>query len=118
MRPPLPLVTAAPLAPHPPGATAWTGQVVVVGGAHDMDAVSSVVLSLVVLVRPLSWCGLILPLTPSKLHPYIEAPIPLIVGVTAVPEGVDLYDTVMVDLTKGTVRVCAPHVLVCHCDVV
>jgi hypothetical protein len=85
--------------------------VVVVGGAHDMDAVSSVVLSLVVLVRPLSWCGLILPLTPSKLHPYIEAPIPLIVGVTAVPEGVDLSDSVVVDLTKGTVG--APGAPVC-----
>ncbi len=58
----------------------------------------------VVLVRPLSWCGLILPLTPSKLHPYIEAPIPLIVGVTAVPEDVDLCDCVVVDLARGTVR--------------
>jgi hypothetical protein len=67
----------------------------------------------VVLVRPLSWCGLILPLTPSKLHPYIEAPIPLIVGVTALPEDVDLSDCVIVDLARGHVREADTPVCTC-----
>ena len=53
---------------------------------ENLALVSAAVLSLLPLLRPLSWASIILPILPSKMHDFLDAPVPVICGVPDLPE--------------------------------
>ena len=56
----------------------------------DLQLLSSSVLSLISLLRPLVWAGPLIVTLPQKLKDYLESPVPLVIGVQELPEGFHL----------------------------
>ena len=52
----------------------------------NLAMLSAAVLSFIPLVRPLSWTSIILPILPSDLHDFLDAPVPIIAGVPDLPD--------------------------------
>lgn len=46
-----------------------------------IGTLAAVVLSLVALLRPFSWQSLMLPVTPTSMLAFLEAPVPFVLGV-------------------------------------
>ena len=59
------------------------------------------------LTYPLKWCGMVLPVTPAKLLPYLDAPIPALAGINETPDDEQiLTECIVVDAARGLVSVC------------
>ena len=74
--------------------------------SKDTSKLGSSVLAFVSLLAPLTWCGPLIPILPSELHHILDAPFPLIAGVTqlttrALKQRQD--DAVVVNLDKGRI---------------
>ena len=69
-------------------------RVVVVG--KDLAVVSGIVLALINLLRPLKWAGPVIVSLPASLHAFVESPVPLILGMQALPEGFQLQQGILV----------------------
>ena len=54
--------------------------------ASSLRTLSACVLSLAALLHPLEWAGPIIPILPLKLYGFLGSPVPLIVGVTSLPD--------------------------------
>lgn len=54
--------------------------------ADDLQILSACVFSLLLLLRPLSWAGPVIVTLPHTLSAYLESPVPLILGVNALPD--------------------------------
>ncbi|KAI9142912.1 hypothetical protein BKA69DRAFT_224314 [Paraphysoderma sedebokerense] len=72
--------------------------------------------SICLLLFPLKWQGILIPVLPAGLIPYLEAPVPFIVGVHSsyMPPDDDLSDVVIVNLDSNNVRVPKPVPQVPH----
>lgn len=55
-------------------------KLIIVG--HDAGMITSLVLGVLVLLRPLEWISPIIPLLPSKLLDFVESPVPIVAGYT------------------------------------
>jgi len=53
--------------------------------SSELGAVSSFVMSLKSMLCPLAWQGMFVPVLPERLHCFLDAPVPLIVGVHGMP---------------------------------
>lgn len=49
------------------------------------------------LLSPMKWCGIYIPLLPEQIHNVIESPTPFIVGMTSI-EGFDIPDVSLITL--------------------
>jgi hypothetical protein len=88
------------------GAALTEQKVVFVGGALSQEVVSSCVLALAAMLRPLSWVGPLLPTVPEHLNDLLHAPIPVLLGVPSLPpDFVQDESTVIVLLDRETVRI-------------
>jgi hypothetical protein len=52
-----------------------------------MQLLSACVLAMVSLLRPLIWAGPLIVTLPQKLYAYLDSPVPLVIGVEALPRG-------------------------------
>lgn len=66
-------------------------KVIVIG--HEPGMVSCAVMSLMSLLRPLSWVAPLIPILPLKHLDFIEAPVPIIAGVVLDGEAFSLFST-------------------------
>ena len=53
----------------------------------DINILTSIVFATVPTVRPMSWQGIFIPLLPTTISDCIDAPVPYIIGIPALPEG-------------------------------
>eukprot|EP01114_Cavostelium_apophysatum_P012324 TRINITY_DN2744_c0_g1_i3.p1 TRINITY_DN2744_c0_g1~~TRINITY_DN2744_c0_g1_i3.p1 ORF type:complete len:611 (+),score=131.35 TRINITY_DN2744_c0_g1_i3:35-1867(+) len=70
--------------------------------SRNLSAVSCVAFSMVPLLRPFVWQGLLIPILPRKLSDILGAPVPYIVGIQAAD--VENVDSVIINLDKNTVK--------------
>jgi len=52
----------------------------------NLSLLSSCILSFIPMLRPLNWCGIMLPILPVRLSEFIESPVPIIVGMSELNE--------------------------------
>lgn len=52
----------------------------------NLAMLSASVMSFQPLLHPLKWAGVFLPILPRKLHEFLEAPVPILVGVDSTPD--------------------------------
>ena len=75
--------------------------------SSDLGLLSAVTLCLPTLIRPFEYACTVIPVLPSCLFSYLEAPVPLIVGVTCLPEGWErmaAQDVTFIDLDRRAVH--------------
>lgn len=59
-------------------------QIIIV--SKNLGLVTTLILSLIPLIRPLVWQGLLVPILPSSMQDMVQAPVPFIVGIQTLPE--------------------------------
>lgn len=64
----------------------------------DLATLSAAMLSLLPLLRPFKWQGMFCPILPSRLHEFLDSPVPLLVGVQGLPS-VSLENSYLVYLS-------------------
>ncbi|OMO86723.1 hypothetical protein COLO4_20955 [Corchorus olitorius] len=81
-------------------------QIVVI--CPNLGVLSAVVLSLVPLIRPFRWQSLLLPVLPTRMLDFLDAPVPFIVGVQQKPSDLKLKTSnlVQVNVQKNQVKTC------------
>lgn len=81
-------------------------QVVVV--CPNLGVLSSVALSLVPMIRPFQWQSLLLPVLPSRMLDFLDAPVPFIVGIQHKPTDLKIKTSnlVIVNVLKDQVKMC------------
>jgi hypothetical protein len=52
----------------------------------NLAMLSAAVMACGPLLHPLKWSGVFLPILPNKMHEFLEAPVPILVGVASLPE--------------------------------
>eukprot|EP00298_Acanthocystis_sp_HF-20_P023928 c33840_g1_i1.p1 GENE.c33840_g1_i1~~c33840_g1_i1.p1 ORF type:complete len:373 (+),score=90.14 c33840_g1_i1:1-1119(+) len=73
--------------------------------SSNVGILCGVVLSLVQLMKPFIWEGMLIPLLPDNLNSFLEAPIPFIVGTLAVPYSLKSRDDVtIINIDKNTIQ--------------
>ncbi|KAL4352946.1 hypothetical protein GQ457_06G028530 [Hibiscus cannabinus] len=81
-------------------------QVVVI--CPNLGVLSAVVLSMVPLIRPFQWQSLFLPVLPTRMLDFLEAPVPFLVGLQHKPMDLKIKTSnlVQVNLLKNQVKTC------------
>lgn len=85
-------------------------QIVVI--CPNLGILSSVVLSLIPMIRPFEWQSLLLPVLPKAMLDFLEAPVPFIVGIQHKSNEVSskISNTIRVNVYKNQVKTCSiPH---------
>eukprot|EP01102_Stenamoeba_stenopodia_P010060 TRINITY_DN2991_c0_g1_i2.p1 TRINITY_DN2991_c0_g1~~TRINITY_DN2991_c0_g1_i2.p1 ORF type:complete len:209 (-),score=28.77 TRINITY_DN2991_c0_g1_i2:59-685(-) len=59
-------------------------QIIIV--SRNLGLLTTIILSLVPLIRPLVWQGLLVPILPANMQDMVQAPVPFIVGIQTLPE--------------------------------
>ncbi|OMO98698.1 hypothetical protein CCACVL1_04100 [Corchorus capsularis] len=93
-------------------------QIVVI--CPNLGVLSAVVLSLVPLIRPFRWQSLLLPVLPTRMLDFLDAPVPFIVGVQQKPSDLKLKTSnlVQVNVQKNQVKTCHLPTLPRHKELV
>lgn len=53
---------------------------------EDLALLSACAMGLSLLLRPLRWVGMLVPILPTRLCPLLDAPVPFLVGLPAMTE--------------------------------
>ncbi|KAH9321085.1 hypothetical protein KI387_015724, partial [Taxus chinensis] len=79
-------------------------QIIVV--CSNLGVLSAVVLSIIPLIRPFQWQSLLLPVLPSSMLEFLDAPVPYVVGVKKKTPEVrsKIPNVIMADLNKNQVK--------------
>lgn len=81
----------------------------------DFHVVSSVILALMALLRPLKWCSPVIVILPDSLAEFIESPVPILIGLQRLPEGFVLLERfVVIDPQERIVHLNPADVVVAH----
>jgi hypothetical protein len=87
------------------GAALTERKIIFVAQKLPLECVSACALCMSSLIRPLTWVGPLLPTTPDALIDLLMSPVPLIAGVTYLPEGFELDEsTIVVDLDDASLK--------------
>ena len=80
-------------------------KVVIIG--RTIGVLSTVLISIMSFIRPLSWQSMFVPVLPPKLHHFLDAPVPFIVGVAGIDEGwkAKMQDAIFVYLEEDRIEV-------------
>ncbi|KAL2893508.1 DENN domain-containing protein 4C [Bienertia sinuspersici] len=86
-------------------------QVIVVGS--NLGVLSAVVLSIIPMIRPFEWQSLFLSILPAKLIDFLDAPVPIIVGIKTKPADfkIKTANLVLANVTKDQVKTCSMPLL-------
>eukprot|EP00027_Filamoeba_sp_ATCC50430_P010978 CAMPEP_0168548602 /NCGR_PEP_ID=MMETSP0413-20121227/4654_1 /TAXON_ID=136452 /ORGANISM="Filamoeba nolandi, Strain NC-AS-23-1" /LENGTH=353 /DNA_ID=CAMNT_0008578927 /DNA_START=1107 /DNA_END=2164 /DNA_ORIENTATION=- len=68
---------------------------------QSLGTVANVVLSVIPLLRPFKWQGLLIPILPSSLQEVLQAPVPFISGITEL--NINVQEAVIFDLDENKV---------------
>jgi len=75
--------------------------------SSNLRLLSSVVLSFIPLIRPFIYQSSIIPILPDKLHSFLEAPVPFLVGITIMPPAEECpKDVIFFQIESGTIGGC------------
>jgi hypothetical protein len=87
------------------GAALTERKIIFVAQKLPLECVSACALCMIALIRPLTWAGPLLPTLPAALIELLMSPVPLITGVTYLPEGFELDEsTIVVDLDDASLK--------------
>jgi hypothetical protein len=93
------------------GAALTEHRIVFVAGGLSLEALSACVMGFQLLLSPLHWEGLVLPILPRALLDVLAAPVPFIVGLRALPSDFTQDDeTIVVLLDCETLRIPASSI--------
>ena len=93
------------------GAALTEKRLVFVGGSLSLEALTAAVAAFPLLLSPLHWEGLHMPLLPAGLAEVLGAPLPYLVGMRALPPGfVQDEETIVVLLDCETLRIPTTHI--------
>jgi hypothetical protein len=93
------------------GAALTEKRLVFVGGALSLEALTAAVAAFPLLLSPLAWEGLHLPVLPRALLEVLQAPLPYIVGLRSLPPRFEQdEETIVVLLDRETLRIPASHI--------
>jgi hypothetical protein len=67
----------------------------------NLASMTSIVLSVISLLQPLSWQGILMPVLPRSLHGILHAPVPIIAAIPQAPS--EEVDGLIFDLEKKKV---------------
>ncbi|XP_049851409.1 DENN domain-containing protein 4C-like isoform X3 [Schistocerca gregaria] len=70
---------------------------------HNLGILSAVALSLIPLLRPFVWQGAFIPILPSNMRDILDAPCPLVVGMTHLPSNRNMNDFVVINIDQKSV---------------
>lgn len=68
---------------------------------RSLGTVANVVLSVIPLLRPFKWQGLLIPILPTSLQEVLQAPVPFISGITEL--NINVQEAVIIDLDENKV---------------
>ncbi|XP_068665495.1 uncharacterized protein [Aristolochia californica] len=79
-------------------------QVVII--CPNLGILSATVLSIIPIIRPFHWQSLFLPVLPQKMHDFLDAPVPFIVGIQEKPADLKMKasNLVCVNVSKDQVK--------------
>ncbi|KAJ1298817.1 hypothetical protein BS78_01G482700 [Paspalum vaginatum] len=82
-------------------------QIVVI--CPNLGVLSAIVLSVIPMIRPFQWQSLLLPVLPSKLIDFLDAPVPFIAGVQHKPPDIKMKGSslVRINVQKDQVKTCS-----------
>jgi hypothetical protein len=87
------------------GAALTERKIIFVAQKLPLECVSACALCMSSLIRPLNWVGPLLPTLPDALIELLMSPVPLITGVTYLPEGFELDESsIVVDLDDASIK--------------
>ncbi|XP_006854448.2 uncharacterized protein LOC18444210 isoform X2 [Amborella trichopoda] len=81
-------------------------QVVVI--CPNLGILSATVLSIIPMIRPFEWQSLLLPVLPRKMHEFLDAPVPFVVGIQHKPAELKMKTSnlIRINVYKNQVKTC------------